>query len=197
VGSGTRRCRATVMPGPGIGGSRSSCPTVSAVVFGARLVWQVAAGPCWTQCWLTELSSIPARVPCPRLPTTSDCAPVAARSSTSAEWHCASLVRTSTGRPAWPTASATAIVSSWRLGPAVANPARSWRIHSGRMAAEWCRSSRADRRGRLARLVWWCRPGPRWRRSVDVTDSPTASRCPMVTFEPATGMDRHTSAAPR
>jgi hypothetical protein len=51
--------------------------------------------------------------------------------------------------------------------------------------------------GRLARLVWWCRPGPRWRTSVDVTDSPTASRCPMATFEPATGMDRPTRAAPR
>src|SRR5439155_13398664 len=81
--------------------------------------------------------------------------------------------------------------------PVSADRAGSWRIHSGRMAADWCRSSRADRRGRLARLVWWCRPGPRWRTSEDVTDSPTASRCPMATFEPATRMDRYTRAAPR
>lgn len=37
---------------------------------------------CCTQCWLTEPSSIPAKAPCPRLPTTSNCAPSAASSST-------------------------------------------------------------------------------------------------------------------
>src|SRR6266568_5024793 len=47
------------------------------------------------------------------------------------------------------------------------------------MAAGWCRSSRADRQGRLSRLVWWCRSGPRWRTSEGVTDSLTVLRCLM------------------
>src|SRR5207248_10595828 len=56
-------------------------------------------GACCTQCWLTEPSNTPARVPCPRLPTTSNCAPRAASSSTCAGCPCTTRGTTCTGGP--------------------------------------------------------------------------------------------------
>src|SRR5436190_33768 len=54
-------------------------------------------GACCTQCWLTEPSNTPARVPCPRLPTTSNCAPRPACRSAHRS------ARTELGEPSTPT----------------------------------------------------------------------------------------------
>jgi hypothetical protein len=56
------------------------------------------AGAGWTQCSLTEPSSIPVSAPCPRLPTTSSSASPAARTNTRPAAPCSTSEPTTTSQ---------------------------------------------------------------------------------------------------